>query len=130
MPADAIRLIDGKTEFAFRTRDGGHWPALAGVVRPAAPREIRAHDARCREIRAKLGTPVAGKPVDIDAVEAEVVQAQATFFAERLVRWNVDAPISPETVAVLPWEIFTQLDSVIAGQSGLILGNSDATSTS
>ena len=126
------QLIDGKTEFPFRTRAGGQWPPLEGRVRPATNREIRAHDARVAEARARLGRPAANTCAapTAEQVEDEVVRLQAAFYAPRLASWNVDAPITPETVAVLPNEIFGQLDNVVAGTGGLLLGNSDATSPS
>lgn len=129
-PPPTIRLIDGRTEFRFATRPAGQWPPLTGVVRPASVREVRAHDARCGDVRAKLGTLGVGQPVDHDAVEAELVQLQAAFYASRLLSWNVDAAVGPATVAALPWELFRQIDAVVAGTAGLLLGNSDATSPS
>ena len=79
-------------------------------------REIRTHDARLKDLRAR----------ETDA-EAAALDAQAAFYAAHLVSWNVDAPITAETVAHLPFDLFRELDGVVAGQSGLVLGNSAAT---
>ena len=113
-----IRLLDGKTEFKFRTSPGGQWPSLEGTVRPASNREIAGLDARLADIRLK-GGPEA---------ETLALKERATFYAARILTWNVSAEINPTNVENLPWEIFRQLDSVVAGSGGLVLGNSDATS--
>ena len=115
-----IRLIDGKTEFKFRTKEGGMWPPLEGSVRPASNREISTLDARLADIRVKAG---AGS-------EAAMISEKAKFFASRLTSWNVSVSITPENVENLPWEIFRQLDDVVVGAAWLVLGNSDATSPS
>lgn len=118
-----LQLINGQTELAFKTKPGGVWPALEGTVRPASPVEERAHDMRVGVILGGDATP--------EAKAKALVEEQAKFYAAHIKTWNVaGADVSPAAVQCLPNEIFRQLDGVVTGKAGIVLGNSAGTSAS
>jgi hypothetical protein len=123
-----IQLLDGVVVVPFATAAGGIWPVLTGSVSPAPPAKVRAQDAKFRMLSAKISGAAsedeAGKAAEL------LVKAQAKYYAEHLKAWNIDKPISAESIATLPYELFIQLDVIVTGQGGLILGNSEGTSQS
>lgn len=113
-------LFDGKSEYAFRTEPVGQWPAVAGTVVPAAPRDIAQHLGRVKAARAKLGTTVVGKTVGHDEVEAEVILAEAAFYARHLRTWDLPCEVSAATLMVLPVAVFDQLEGIVTGLRGFV----------
>lgn len=122
-PKPRLQLLNGTLARTFTTDEAHGWPALAGTVRPATPREVREYVAAKREhdLRGPAGA-------------GELVAFQSKFFAGLLRTWNVDdgdapAPITPESVARLPDPVFVQLENVCLGYAaGDLLGNSPASS--
>ena len=93
------------------------FPDFEGTVRPMTPGEAA-------EFRRRIGEG-ASKP------NFDEVAASAKVYAEHIKTWNVDAPISPESIADLPGPIHGELWGVVMGfAAGDIVGNSEGSSGS
>jgi hypothetical protein len=121
-PNDAPVFFDGATVFRFRTDAINNWPILTGTVRPATALEVRQHDAKMAASRQQNGTP--------EEVAERTIRAQVRFYLRHLKSWNSSMPLNEESLLKLPHGVLYQLDGIVAGNSGLLLGNSDATSPS
>jgi hypothetical protein len=99
------------------------WGILGGTMQPATSREVRQFRADVAEARQR-------SPLDAYAVECK-------FFASHLKTWNVNgedgkpAPITADTIAMLPVPFWEQLDAVVLGYTAEpALGNSVGSSGS
>jgi hypothetical protein len=123
-----LQLINGTLVVPFSSMSGGLWPVLEGTIRPATKMETRTYDAALRPLYQKLAA--ATKPQETDAANLAIQKVQCEHYARHIKSWNVDAPLTVENIAALPPEIYDQLDSICSGHAGLILGNSEDTSSS
>jgi hypothetical protein len=111
-----LQLLGPTLVRPFATKPAGGWPAVAGTIRPPAPREVRAYYA-------KLGAT--------DAKDADAqTRAQAEFYAGLIKSWDVlgegdqPAPVTPEAVGSLPFPVWAQLEDIALGYLGeQVLGN-------
>lgn len=115
-------FFDGTTVFRFTTTAMNDWPALTGTVRPATAIEVRRHDARLSAVRQQAGSP--------EDVAERSLRTQVKYFLQHLKSWNLPLPLNEESLLKLPFGVLNQIDSIVAGSAGLLLGNSDATSPS
>lgn len=120
--------IDRTVAYDFQT-EARVWPSLTGKVVPATPAQIRSRDAKVNFHERRM---ISAATADLAAAEAEaIVKVNAAFYAGQIREWSLDCPVSAANIiSCLPEEAFRGLEDVVTGWGGLVLGNSEGTSSS